>query len=424
MEQPVKTPIICHMDMNSCYASIELLHRPMHRKDPFVVGGIEESNFGIVLAKNDLAKKYGIKTAETIIDARNKCPTLITKPANYPMYFRFSGSAWRFYYQFTNRLKSLGIDEAWGDMTGTPGIRTWEDARRFADRLREEFYNEIGVSISIGVSYNMPNAKLASDMLKPNGTTVISPYDFQDIVWKLPAGDLFYCGPASVEKLARRCIYTIGDIARADQREIRRILKSPGDTLWRFAHGIDNARVPLADAEPENHIGSIGNSMTCHPDLTSLEEIKDHFYIVGESIASRMRETGLECTTVGIYVRYKDLSSLTRQMKIPRATCIASEIVDYGMQLVKRHRLLMQPIRSIGITGRDLVPYNSPEQFSLFIDEEKRQRRETAEWTMDYIRDRYGYHSIKRAFMFKRGFSSFDAKNTNIVHPIAYNFGA
>lgn len=294
---------ILHSDMNNFYASVECLYRPELREKPVVVGGDPEQRHGIVLAKNGIAKKFGIKTGEAIWQARQKCSFLVALPPDFKKYLRFSRRAKEIYSDYTDQIEPFGIDEAWLDVTGSSG-KTGEE---IAQEIRQRIKDELGVTVSIGVSWNKIFAKLGSDYKKPDAVTAITRNNYRDIVWPLPASDLLYVGRATESKLKGVGINTIGDIALSDAKFLKSRLGKWGEYLWSFANGLDSS--PVVRAGDEAIIKSIGNSTTTPRDLVNEEDVKMVVYLLGESVASRMREHGFKARTVALYVRDNELRS-------------------------------------------------------------------------------------------------------------------
>lgn len=254
--------VILHCDMNNFYASVECLHNPSIRGKPVAVCGDAELRHGIVLAKNYIAKSYGIKTGDVIWEARQKCKDLVVISANFPLYLRFSQLARKIYERYTDQIESFGIDECWLDVTGSSCFGTGE---QIANEIREAIKFELGCTTSIGVSWNKIFAKLGSDMKKPDATTVISKDNYKDTIFKLPAEDLLYVGRTTNAKLKKLNINTIGDVAQADIEFLKMRLGKWGEYLWIFANGYDQSNVSLNGAE--SVIKSVGNSTTTIRDL-------------------------------------------------------------------------------------------------------------------------------------------------------------
>lgn len=406
---------ILHVDLNNFYAAVECLYNPAIRNKPVIVCGDIENRHGIVLAKNQIAKKAGVKTGEAIWEARQKCSGLVTVPADFQKYLRFSSLAKGIYAQYTDQIESFGIDEAWLDVTGS--IQLFGDGEYIANTIRERFKAELGLTASVGVSWNKIFAKLGSDYKKPDATTVITQENFKEIVWPLPVGELLYVGRSTRRKLQERAIFTIGDLAKRDIERLKLFLGVWGENLWYFANGLDTA--PVKRLGEECVIKSIGNSTTTHRDLVNTEDIKLIIYVLSESIAARLRKHGLKCTTVAISVRDKDLFSFERQAKLFTPTFVSGDIAKKAIELFTANYHWHKPIRSIGVRGCDLVTAMGNIQLDIF-DNHKLQK-EDIERTMDVLRKRFGHYCIQRCSMLTdRKLTGFNPKDDHVIHPVSF----
>jgi DNA polymerase-4 len=409
--------VILHSDLNNFYASVECLHRIEIRNKPVAVCGDPAARHGIVLAKNYLAKATGIKTGEAIWQAQQKCPGLIVVPPNFPLYLRFSRLARSIYASYTNQVESFGLDEAWLDVAGS--CKIFGDGIKIANEIRERIKFEMGVSASVGVSYNKIFAKLGSDLKKPDATTVISRDNFKQIVWPLPAGDLLYVGHATKNKLARYGIHTIGDIANTSPKFLKSFLGKWGEVLWSFANGYDNS--PVISMGEEALIKSVGNSITTPRNLETDEDVQLILYVLSESVSARMREHGFKCRTAQIYVRDKNLFSFTLQDKFHKPTNLSTDLAEKAFSLFLANYSWLNPIRSIGLRGCDLVAADTHEQLSLFEDEKQRIKQEQIEITVDALRRRYGHFSVQRAILLKDSdLGRINPKEDHVIHPISF----
>ena len=409
--------VILHSDVNNFYASIECLHRPELRDKPVAVGGDVEARHGIILAKNNLAKRYNVRTGEALWQARQKCPNLVVLPPNYPLYLRFSRLAREIYMDYSNQIEPFGLDEVWADVTGSVGLLG--SGEEIAEKIRQRIKYELGITVSIGVSWNKIFAKLGSDYKKPDAITVITKENYKDIVWPLPAGDLLYVGPATQRKLRDYGIHTIGQLAGAREEFLLGCFGKMGAVMHIFANGRDRAEVNEFDCV--SPIKSIGNSTTTPRDLVNEQDVKIITYVLSESVAARMREQGLKCETVSIHVRDNELRSYQKQRKIETPTDLASEIHKTAMELFTKSYKWERPIRSIGVRGNDLVGANSCIQLSLCCDENKREQYKRLEETMDTLRQRFGAYAVQRAVLLTdTRLSGFAPKEDHIIHPVGY----
>jgi DNA polymerase-4 len=408
---------ILHCDINNFYASVEILHHPKLRGKPVAVGGSAEERHGIILAKNYVAKPFGIQVGMALWQAKKLCPNLIILPPDYPKYQKFSYLFRKILLEYTDLVEPFGLDESWCDVTAICGKP--DAARLLSDEIRERVKEELGLTISVGVSYNKIFAKLGSDIKKPDATTVISPTNYKKIVWGLPASDLLGVGRSVGKLLTGIGILTIGDIAESDPSYLEKLFGKWGLHLHAYANGLDISPVKPCDFTPD--IKSVGNSTTCPRDLVNDADAKIVLYNLSESVAERMRDIGMMAKTVQLSLRTNDLKWFERQMPLKKPSMIASEIADAGMALLRKNYDWRLPLRSIGIRGCKLVPYAPSEQLSLFEDETKRNRAESLEYALDDIRRRFGYHSTGRLFLKGGGeLGQLDAKSSNTIHPVGF----
>ncbi|MBC3797391.1 DNA polymerase IV [Acetobacterium tundrae] len=413
--------VILHCDMNSFYASVECLYHPELAGLPVAVGGNPEKRHGIILAKNQLAKETGIKTGETIGAARGKCPNLVVLLPNYAHYLRFSRLARKIYYSYSDRVEPFGLDEAWIDVTSSVGL--YGSGEEIAREISLRIQDELGITVSIGVSWNKIFAKFGSDYKKPNAITVIDRDNYQRIVWEQEAGDLLYVGRSTKKKLMKYGIYTIGQVAGTSIDFLVLQFGKMGAVLWRFANGLDDSPVKCFDENyngNERVIKSIGNSITTPRDLKNLADVKLIIYMLTESVAMRLRETGCFCQTVAIHVRNKELESFTRQIKMDKPTDLTNEIAEAAIQLFVQSYDFSSDIRSLGVRAADLVPDTVPIQLDVFGREEERIRQARLDTTLDGLRKRFGNLSVRRAVTLGDNMSGLDPKKDHIIHPVGY----
>lgn len=408
---------ILHIDMNSCYASIECLHQPKIRHLPVAVGGDVEARHGIILAKNEHAKKYGIKTGEALWQARQKCPQLVIVQPHYELYIRFSRLARAIYADYSSQIEPFGLDEAWVDVTGSTHL--FGDGETIANEIRERVKFELGITVSIGVSYNKIFAKLGSDYKKPDAVTVITRENYRDFVWPLPVEDLLYVGRATKKKLFERRILTIGDLANTNPEKLHAWFGKWGYILHSFANGLDQS--PVMQAGDESIIKSVGNSTTTPRDLVNEKDASIVYYMLAESVAARLRDHGFLAKTVQISLRDNGLYSFERQMKLPAPTCLSSDLHTAAMQLLRANYQWVKPLRSIGIRAMDLIPATSSKQLTLLEDETSRERLERLERTVDDVRRRFGHYSICRASCtLDKTLHNINPKEDHTIHPVGY----
>lgn len=410
----MKDRCILHIDMNNFFATVECRGRDDLVGKPVAVGGDAEARHGIILAKNYEAKSYGIRTGESILEAKKKCPKLVILPAHYDEYIKVSRAARAIYSDYTNLIESFGIDECWIDVTDSEYL--FGGGEKIADEIRGRIKRELGVTVSVGVSFNKVFAKLGSDMKKPDATTVISRENFKNTVWVLPAEDLLFVGRATKRRINTLGIYTIGDLATADSELLLRFMGKNGIMLQNFALGRDNA--PVLRNEAAYPVKSVGNSTTAPRDIKTEREAEIVFAVLCESVAVRLRAEGKKCTTVRISVRSSDLSWFSKQCRV-EATFSEREIYRAAVGLY-RESFKGGAVRSLGVCGADLCPERD-EQISIFEGETVgRARLEVLERTADTIRSRFGKYAIRRGLMLEdKTLSGFCPYDEHTVHPIA-----
>ena len=384
--------IILHCDLNAFYASVECLYRPDVAHLPVAVGGDEQMRHGIVLAKNEKAKAFGIATGEPLWKAREKCPGLVILPPHSRRYLHFSKLARNIYQRYTNRIEPFGIDEAWLDITERGMDIT--AGRRIADDIRETVQRELGVTVSVGVSFNKVFAKLGSDLKKPNGTTVIARPDVSKLVWPLPGERLLFVGRSAKNTLHKVGLFTIRDIAHASPRVLKGCLGKVGENLWRYANGLDDS--PVAMVDETDPIKGLGNSITTARNLTRQEEIRFVFAYLAQSVSKRLRKQGLVGSTLQIYVRFSDLSHLEHQGQLPAPTQLEDDLIRETWRLFQGVRV-QKPIRALGIRLTQLQSAEEAAQLSLLWNEKKRRQRAQLEQCLDQIHRRFGPESVRKA---------------------------
>lgn len=394
---------ILHSDCNNFYATVETVFDPKLRGKPLVVCGDPGLRHGIVLAKSYAARRCGIITGETVWQAQRKCPDLILVGADQRKYLSFSKKMRAICRQYTSRVEPFGLDENWLDVTGHR-----LGGEEIAARIRRAAREELGITVSIGISYNKVFAKLGSDMRRPDATTVISPNNYQQKAWPLPVSNLLYVGPSAQAHLAQLGLYTIGDIATCSDAIICRAFGKNGQTMQRYARGEDDA--PVLSAEEADEIKSIGNSTTTPRDIACDEDAKAVLYLLSDSVATRLRAHRFACRTVSVWMRDVALNSFERQCRLPMASNISGEIAQAALSLMRKHYSWTLPLRSLGVRGSDLQPTTDSGQMSL-LSEPGHRKHAAVEQALDGIRSRYGHASIQRGLMLSRR----DLTNVNPV---------
>ena len=398
--------VILHCDCNSFFASVETVLNPEYKNVPMAVCGSETDRHGIVLAKNELAKKYDIKTAETVYSAKKKCPELVIAKPHYEEYVKFSKRVNEIYSRYTDMIEPFGIDESWLDVTASKKL--FGTGEEIAERIRKDVFSEIGITVSIGVSYNKVFAKLGSDYKKPDAVTVISRENFKDIVFPLPASSLLFVGKRMESELRNLGVRTIGDLANASREMLCRKLGKMGDTLYLYANGFDESPV----AVDEDDAKSISNGFTFRHDLVTEEECKAAIYYLAEEIGTKLRRNGQLCSTVSLTVKDEYLRSIQRQRPRKPPTDISSEIAETAYNILLEEWSKGKPIRMITVSANNLVRREIyTEQISLFEDNTVKQREqfEKKENAVDKIRQKYGNDAIIRGSLIENDIGILDS---------------
>lgn len=410
---------ILHSDMNCFYASVEMLYHPELEGKPLAVGGDPEARHGIVLTANYIAKKCGVKTGMALWQAKQVCPEIIFVPPRMDLYLRFSNMAREIYSEYTDKIEPYGIDEGWLDVTESSSIKG--DGMKIAQEISDRIKYELGITMSIGISWNKIFAKLGSDYNKSDAITQFHRGNYKEIVWGLPVSELLYVGRQTNKKLQKLGIHTIGQLAQIDEKLLESHFGKIGLVLWAFANGYDSD--PVCTEGYEAPVKSIGNSTTTPRDLETDLDVWIILMALSESVSARLRKHGFKCNVVEISIRDNELNSITRQMHIDKPTNITDEIVKAAFELFKKHYRWEHPIRSLGVRGSDLVMEDIPVQLDLFVNQEKREKLERLDRAVDEIRRRFGYFSIQRAAMYQDKVLSHLDAGTHTVHPHSYFHG-
>lgn len=409
--------MILHSDINHCYAQIEEMKYPMLRKIPMAIGGFEEKRHGIILAKNDIAKQYQIRTGESLREAYAKCPDLKIIHPNYGDYLYYTEQVKDIYREYSDKVESFGLDEAWVDVSES--ISMFGSGKEIARQIQKRVLEELGLTISIGISYNKIFAKLGSDMVKHLGLVEITKENYKSKVWPLPVSDLLYVGRATAQKLKAYQIETIGDLARLPQGWMSDHFGKVGEILHLFANGEDSSQV--ADTFYQEPIKSIGNAITAPKDICDFQDAKLVYYVLVESVASRLKEAGLKGRVISISLRNKDLISFTRQRKITQASNLVSDIMPVVLDLLQKHYDFRMPLRTIGVSVSALESIHGYHQLNMFEDEKEQAKKRILEETMDEIREKFGYQKARRCSMaLDKELTGFDPKHDHIIYPVSF----
>ena len=402
--------IIFHADCNNFFASCEILENPSLRDVPMAVAGDPENRVGVVVAKNELAKKYGVRTTDTVYAARQKCPDIVFVPPRHHYYSAVSKRVNEIYLRYTDLVEPASIDESYIDMTAVlSNPARVEDGKALADELRRRVRSEIGITISVGVSYCKIFAKMGSDYKKPDATTVITRENYQTLLWPLPAGDLFMVGKAAANTLAKGYIRTIGDLARQSPGTLHELLGRHGDLLWRYANGIDDEPVRVFGDRPE--IKSVSRGRTYKRDLTEAREIRTALTVLSDEVARELRRHNMKGEVVSVQIRRPDMSIISRQNTLDHPTFLQREIQEEAFGLLAAHWQIGDPIRALTVGMGKLVHADDVvEQIDMFELENMvfgnsgfdRQKQEKLEMLMDELRGKYGENSLTLGYQENR----------------------
>lgn len=386
---------ILHIDLNNFFASVECKYRPELKEGYMAVCGSITDRHGIVLAKNQKAKEMGVKTGMTIKEAENLCPNIVFVEAHHDRYIEWSKKVKKLYLDYTDRMESFGIDEAWIDVTKS--LKLFGSGKKIADEIRERVKKEFDLTVSVGVSFNKIFAKLGSDLKKPDGTTVITRLNYKTLVWKLPVSDLLFVGRATLSKLKRIGVNTIGDLAQTDVDYLTKYLGKWGEVLWAYANGEDDSPV-LKENEAEE-IKSVSNSITCYRDLTDEEDVKIMFSSLCDTVSERVRKYAVgKASSISISIRDGSLNWFTRQTKLNRPSVLSDDFFDKAMELFRLNFKWESSIRSLGVAVFDFI---HEEQLSLSSETEEYDKKLKLLETVGDIKKKYGCDALRRGIAYK-----------------------
>ena len=399
--------VILHCDCNSFFASVETVLNPEYKNVPMAVCGSQEDRHGIVLAKNELAKSYNIQTAETVYSAKKKCPSLVIAEPHYKEYTTFSRRVNDIYARYTDMIEPFGIDESWLDVTASRKL--FGDGVDIAQRIRHDVKKEIGITVSIGVSFNKVFAKLGSDYKKPDAITEISEENFKDIIFPLPASSLLFVGKKTEASLREIGVKTIGELAATSKELLVMRLGKAGEMLYNYANGLDDTPV-CAASEPSK---SISNGFTFRRDLLTMQDCRTGIDFLCEEIGRKLRVNSQVCSTVALTLKDIYLQSIQRQLTLDMPTDVGKEIADAAFSILKNEWHEGKPIRSITVSVSRLT--NSCDvktQISMFENpnEEKRKINKKKELSVDMIRQKYGDTAIFNGSLIDTDIGIFDSK--------------
>lgn len=402
--------VILHCDCNSFFASVETVLNPEYRNVPMAVSGNVENRHGIILAKNELAKKYGIITAETVFSAKKKCPNLVLASPHYEKYLEFSRKANEIYARYTDMIEPFGIDESWLDVTAS---KLFGSGLEIAEKIRQDIKNELGITVSIGVSFNKVFAKLGSDYKKPDAITEISRENFSKIVYPLPVSDLLFVGRKTADALKHLGIRTIGELAAANKDLLVMRFGKAGELLSKYSRGEDDSPV---EAQDKNDAKSIGNGYTFKHDLVGRDDCKTGINYLAEEIGTKLRIRGLKCATVQLSIKDEYLRTIQRNAPQNPPTDISSEIAETAFKILCKEWSEDKPIRMITVTATNLLRSDTfAEQINMFGDENDKKRKKNGkrEIAVDEIRQKFGTDSIIRAAVIDSDIGIYDKAKFN-----------
>lgn len=382
--------IIIHSDMNSCYASIECSLNPSLWGKPVAVGGNTKDRHGIILAKSEEAKKCGVKTGEVIWQAQRKCPDLIILPPRFEIYQKYSRLAGEIYSDYSDRVEPMGMDEAWCDLTGT--VSSFEQAEEIVEEIKGRFRNELGITVSVGISFNKIFAKLGSDLAERDSHYIVTPDNFKEKLWHLPASAMMGVGRNTIKKLSSYGINTIGDLARCSPQWLHTVFGVMGEEIWRYANGADTGEVMKKGEQPP--VKSIGHGITCKDDLTTCQEVWRVFLSLAQNVEKRLKTEKMKASSVQISVRNNRLNVKQFQCELPIATQSAFEIAECAFELFKKNYNWLYDVRALTVRAINLQAEDTPVQMFLYDDYERHERQIKIDTAVFDLKRRFGEKAV------------------------------
>lgn len=384
--------VILHCDMNGFFASVELLDYPQLRDKPMAVCGNPENRHGIILAKNEIAKKYGVVTAETLWQARKKCPDLQVVPPHHDKYKHYSRMINDIYLRFTDMVEPFSVDESWLDVTAS--LKLFGAGKEIADTIRQTVKKELGLTLSVGVSYNKIFAKMGSDYKKPDATTIITRENFKNLLWPLDIHEMFFVGDATAARLHECGIKTIGELALADRKMVMTMLGKQGGVIHDYANGLDTT--PVLRFDQLEKVKSIGNGTTFRRNLQGEKDIRTAVTGLSDTVAARLRNHKMKAFGVKVDIKNPDLKVISRQQQLDNPTNLTDIIAETAVSIIRKSWKMRDPIRMLTITAINLCDENQAQQLSLFTDENILvEKGEKVERAIDDIRKKFGTDAIK-----------------------------
>ncbi len=388
----MKDRIILHCDLNNFFASVSLLSNPTLYDMPVAVCGSVEARHGIVLAKNEIAKKHGVKTAEAVWEAKRKCPDLVTLPPDYKKYHEYSHRAREIYLRYTDLVEPFGIDECWLDVTGSTLL--FGSGEQIAQKIRKDIKRELGITISVGVSFNKVFAKLGSDMKKPDAVTVISRENFKQRVWNLPVSDLLFVGKRTAEKLNQNGIFTVGDVTKCDDNMLTRLLGKSGIQLKSYALGQDSS--PVTPPSEEDLPKSIGRTITPPTDIKTREDVWKIYISIAEEISEILHRKNLYAATIQVHTRNTNLKTKEYSHTLINPLNTSILLAREAMKIFERNYTWDLPLRSVGFRVTNLKGDNVAFQTDIFNTVSDDEKQEVIENSILSVRKKFGADSLKR----------------------------
>ena len=400
---------ILHSDLNNFYASVEMLKHPEFRNKPLAVCGSIEDRHGVVLAKNYLAKSFGVKTGDVFWQAKTKCPDLEGIQADFSAYYDISLQIMEIYKRYTDRIEPFGIDECWLDVSGC--AKYFGSGKQIAELISGEIKEKFGLTVSIGVSWNKIFAKLGSDLKKPDAITEITPENYRTLIWNLPAENMLFVGRATKEKLHRFNIFTIGEIALADKDFLFGKLGKWGDYLYRYANGQDDS--PVTAVNQDRKVKSVGNSLTSYRDLMNFEDVKTLLLLLSDSVATRIREGHYgKAHTIKVTVTDNQLKTYGKQERYAIPFRSAGELGKKACKLFSEFYDWAAPVRAVGVSVSDFAQTKE----DLFDFSSGSRKNEKMEETVFRLKKKYGYNCVQRAQILKdKRFFDMDVSGGHLI---------
>ena len=384
--------LFVHVDMNNFYASVECQMNPSLADKPVAVAGSPEKRHGVVLAKNEIAKKFGVKTGDTVLEASAKAPGIVFVPPHFDMYDKISKRMFGICNRYSCFVEPFGPDECWLDCTET--VHLFGSGKDIADGLRASIKEELGITASAGVSFTKMFAKLGSDMKKPDATTVITRENFKEKVWPLNVSELCGIGSRSADKLKKINVRTIGELAATDERVLKKLLGKPGVDLRRTARGESEGEV--REAVTSREVKSVSHGLTALRDLVTRDDAVTLINYLSELVAARLKKRGLKASGAYLGLRYTDLTRNGKQLALPAPVRSSSDIAEAAAKLFDEI-WTGAPLRSIDVGTFALSDAASPVQLSMFGGNSRSENLEKLDEVIANLRLRYGKNAVLRA---------------------------